>query len=112
MPRSVSWPVSRTGTPSASSDANASASACAQSIPAPSSIALRRRSRNGCSLRCTSKSSGVASSCSLSFRSVSAGTVVRGSRLIVRSSSTWCSPVSGGPAIDSFSFVCASWTRA
>ena len=37
VPRSVSWPVSRTGTPSASREANASASACAQSIPRPSS---------------------------------------------------------------------------
>jgi hypothetical protein len=33
VPRSVSWPVSRIGIPSVSSDANASASACAQSMP-------------------------------------------------------------------------------
>ena len=33
VPRSVSWPVSRIGIPSVSSDANASDSACAQMIP-------------------------------------------------------------------------------
>ena len=76
--------------------------------PEPSSKALRRRSRNGCSLRCTLKPSDVLISCSLSERRVSSGTVVRGSLLIVRSSS--CSPVSGGAPRDCLSSAWASAT--
>ena len=41
---------------------------------------------------------------------MSAGTVVRGSRLMVRSSS--CAPVSGGAPIDSLSSACACATRS
>ena len=57
VPRSVSWPVSLTGTPSTSSDAKASASAWPQSIP-PSSSAARRRSSWLASFGLTVKPSG------------------------------------------------------
>ena len=76
-------------------------------MPWPSSKLVRRFSMKERSLRWTSKSSGTRSSCSLSARSVSSGSVVRGSRLIVRSSS--CSPVSGGAPIERLS---SSWASA
>src|SRR4051812_38490463 len=76
VPRSASWPVSRTGTPSVSNDAKASASACAQSIPPSAPSASRRRSSCLTSLEWTVKPSGTASRPALSSRSFSAGTAV------------------------------------
>ena len=76
VPRAVSWPVRRTGTPSVSSDANASASAWAQVMPPSSPSASRRRSSWGTSFGWMVNPSGTASSCSLSERSTSAETAV------------------------------------
>ena len=94
VPRSVSWPVRRSGVPSVSSDANASASACAQSIPCspPAAVSASRR-RSSCltSFGWTVKPSGTRSSCSPSSRSRAAGTAVSTSGLGERSS--WYSPV-------------------
>ena len=75
VPRSVSWPVSRTGMPSTSSEANASASAWPQSIP-PSSSAARRRSSWRASFGWTVKPSGTRSSSSFSSRRRSSRTAV------------------------------------
>ncbi len=77
VPRSASWPVSRIGTPSVSSDAKASDSACAQSIPPSVPIDSRRRSSCLTSLGWTVKPSGTRSSSSLSSCRRSAGTAVR-----------------------------------
>ena len=66
VPRSVSWPVSRIGTPSVRSEASASASACAQSMPPSGPSAARRRSSCLRSLGWTVNPSGQLSSCSLS----------------------------------------------
>src|SRR6266699_1346909 len=79
VPRSVSWPVSRIGVPSTSSDAKASDSACAHSIPSLDVSASRRRSSCFWSLGCIVKPSGTASSSPFSFLSASATTAVLGS---------------------------------
>ena len=54
VPRALSSPDNRTGTPSSSSDPKASASAKAQSTPFPVAMASRRLSRNFTSLGWTS----------------------------------------------------------
>ena len=93
VPRSVSWPVSRIGVPSVSSEANASASACAQSMPrrvgAPS--ASRRRSSCLTSLGWTVKPSGTRSSSLPSSRSALGGH--RGLDFGLGERSSWYSPV-------------------
>ena len=66
VPRSESWPVSRIGVPSVTSDAIASASAWPQSMRPPSSSALRRRSSWPASFGWIVNDSGTRSSCSLS----------------------------------------------
>ena len=106
VPRSASWPVSRTGTPSVSSEANASVSAWAQSMPPSSPSAVRRRSSCLTSFGWTVKPSGTVRSSALSARSSSAGTAVATSGDGERSS--WYSPVacSTVPA-SSAALICA-----
>ena len=58
VPRRLSWPASRIGVPSMSSDPNASSSPIAQSIP-PSRVIAARRSSSCRSLGCTVKPSGM-----------------------------------------------------
>src|SRR3984893_7020530 len=75
VPRSVSWPVSRTGMPPVISVAKASSSACAQSI-SRSASGVFRRSIWRSSLGCTVKPSGTASNCRFKDSSASAETAV------------------------------------
>ncbi len=109
VPRSVSCPVRRSGTPSVSSDANASASACAQSMfgsdAALSASASWRRSSCLTSFGCTVKPSGTRSSCTPSSRRRVAGTAVSTSGLGERSS--WYSPVTCSPSCSAASAIFA-----
>ena len=57
VPRRVSWPTSRTGCPSISTDPNASSSPVAQSMAFCSTMAARRAS-SGCSRGCGVNPSG------------------------------------------------------
>ena len=104
VPRSVSWPVSRTGIPSTTSVASASASAWPQSIP-PSSSASRRRSSWRASFGLTVKPSGVATSSRSSSRSRLSGTAVSTSPEPAGGVAPLCS---GGSAMDARSRSCAS----
>ena len=76
VPRSLSWPVSRIGTPSSSMDPNASASAWPQSMPPGAEMSCRRRSSWRASFGWTVNPSGQVSSCSLSASRNSAGSAV------------------------------------
>ena len=78
VPRSTSWPVSRTLVPSTSSDANASDSAWPQSM-APALIASRRFGRVRAIVSCSLNVDGQLSNCSLSATSRSDRTAVSAS---------------------------------
>jgi len=77
VPRSLSWPDSRTGRPSSSSEQKASASPVAQSMPSPVLIALARASRKRWMVRWTWKPLGTAATFSPISLSVSISTPVR-----------------------------------
>ncbi len=74
----LSWPDSRTGVPSRTSEPNASASAVAQSMGEASVITLRRRSSMGTSLGWTLKPEGTVPMRSAARASLSTGTAVSG----------------------------------